>query len=236
MTFLELVQMTARQSGTIQGVKPVTVTGQVDRLRQIVEFVREAYLDIQNAHRMWRWLQSTFTGQTAIGDRHYQGTNFTDEIAGTPISRFSQWGFMGDGSDLGLSMYLTASGVAEEGPLRWLDTNSFYETQMRGTQTPGKPIFYSLTADDQLVLSPLPDAVYTLRGRYRKSSQILTDDADVPELPVQFHSIIKDAALCYVEAFDEGPRIPVYRLRMLPNWSMLEHHQLPKMTWGAPLA
>jgi hypothetical protein len=67
MTFLELVQMTAQQSGTIQGVKPTTVTGQADRLKQIVDYVREAYIDIQNAHRGWRWMQSTFTGQTVAG-------------------------------------------------------------------------------------------------------------------------------------------------------------------------
>ena len=58
MTFLELCQMTAQQSGTIQGVLPTTVVGQADRLKQIVDFVAEAYLDIQNAHRMWRWMQS----------------------------------------------------------------------------------------------------------------------------------------------------------------------------------
>ena len=61
-------------------------------------------------------------------------------------------------------------------------------------------------------------------------------DGDIPEMPVDFHTVIKDAALCYLEAFDEGPRIPVYRLRMLPNWSMLESHQLPHVTWGSPLA
>jgi hypothetical protein len=236
MTFLELCQMVVRQSGTIHGVKPLTVTGQTDRLGLIVEFVHEAYVDIQNAHRMWRWMQSTFTGQTIAGDQRYRGTDFTDEMTGTPVLRWSQWGFKGDGSDLGLSMYLTSAGVNEEGTLRFLDYGSFYETQLRGPATPGKPQFFSVTTDDQLIISPVPDAVYTLRGKYRKSPQLLTVDADVPEMPVDFHTVIKDAALCYIEGFDEGPRIPLYRLRMLPNWSMLEHAQLPKMTWGAPLA
>jgi hypothetical protein len=236
MTYLELCQMVARQSGTIQAVLPTTTVGQVQRLKQIVEFVAEAYLDIQNAHRMWRWLQSTFTGQTAIGTQRYPATGFTDEMTLTPVTRFSQWGFKGDGSDLGLSMYLTSAGTNEEGALRFLDYGSFYETQLRGPSTPGKPQLYSVTTDGQLIISPVPDAAYTLRGKYRKSPQLLAADADVPEMPVDFHTLIKDAALCYLEGFDEGPRVPLYRLRMLPNWSMLEHHQLPQVTWGEPLA
>jgi hypothetical protein len=236
MNFLQLVQSAVQQSGTIQGVKPTTVAGQVDRLKLFVDFVREAYVDIQNAHRAWRWMSSRFVGQTIAGQRFYNATDLIDERDNVPITRFSQWGFKGDMSDAGLSTFLTTTGAAEEGPLRWLGVDPFYETQGRGVQTPGKPQFYTVDNQNRLTLSPIPDDIYTIRGKYRKSAQFLTADGDIPEMPVDFHSIIKDAALCYIEGFDEGPRIPVYRLRMLPNWSMLENHQLPQVTWGAPLA
>jgi hypothetical protein len=215
---------------------PLTAAEQIHRLQQIVEFVKEAYIDIQAAHLMWRWLRSYFTGQTVIGENHYLGTDFTDEHDGGAITRFSQWDFKRDMSDAGLSIFLTSTGNTEEGPLRWLDWDRFYQTQLRGPQTPGKPQFYSISNDDHLMISPPPDAVYTLRGGYRKSPQMLALDADVPEMPSEFHTIIKDAALQYVEGFDEGPRIPIIRLRMLPNWSMLETHQLPQVSWGPPLA
>jgi hypothetical protein len=334
MTFLELCQMTARQTGTIQSppagtALPTTVVGQVHRLQQIVEFVREAYIDIQNAHRMWRWLNSEFYGVTipyvpitstafVPGTTKYAGTDFFDERSNTRITRFSQWGFKGDGSDIGLSIcpatrfaftdghgsmvagdegYVASTASAAfssvmillvqheggswtgptyasghmvvrqltgrievpatmsvefsnfaavpsvtgedelgEGPLRWLDWERFYETQLRGPTAPGKPQFYSVTPDNELIISPQPDAHYFLRGKYRKSMQSLALDADTPEMPSEFHTIIKDAALQYVEGMDEGPRIPIVRLRMLPNFSMLEAHQLPKVSWGAPLA
>lgn len=236
MTFLEIVQMTVQQTGTIQGVLPTTVVGQRDRLKLIVDYVREAYVDIQNAHRMWRWLQGNFIGQTVIGTQEYPGTAFSDQRTGTPITRFSQWGFKGDGSDTSLSMYLTSEGANGEGHLLWADWDRFYETQLRGVHQPDKPQVFSVTNDGKLIVSPIPNAVYTLRGKYRKSAQILAADADVPEMPLEFHTIIKDAALQYVEGFDEGPRIPIVRLRMLPNFSMLESHQLPKVRWGAPLA
>jgi hypothetical protein len=236
MTFLELCQMTARQSGTIEGNYPTTVVGQVRRLQQIVEYVNEAYLDIQNAHAKWRWLNSEFYGDTVPSQTRYSGTDFSDQGTLAAITRFSQWNFTHDGSEQSLTMYLASAGNGDEGPLRWLDWETFYATQLRGPQTPAKPQYFSLTNDEKLILSPPPDDIYTLRGKYRKSSQILALDADIPEIPVQFHTIIKDAGLCYIEGFDEGPRIPLYRLRMLPNWSMLEAHQLPKVTWGEPLA
>jgi hypothetical protein len=236
MTFLELCQMTAQQSGTIKGVKPTTVLGQVDRLKQIVDYVREAYIDIQNAHRMWRWLQSRFIGETVPGQRFYIPTAFTDEVDEVPVTRFSQWGFRQASDDVGLSSYKTSIGEAEEGALRWFDVDRFYESQARGTQTPGPPQIYSIDNRNRLTISPLPDDVYTLRGKYRKSAQYLLNDGDIPEMPTDFHTLIKDAALVYLEGFDEGPRIPLYRLRQLPNFSMLEAQQLPKVLWGAPLA
>jgi hypothetical protein len=236
MNFLQLAQMTAQQSGTIQGVLPTTVVGQSNRLKLIADFVAEAYVDIQNAHRMWRWMLGQFTGDTIASQTIYPGTYFTDEISGQPIDRFSQWGFKGDGGDVGLSSYLLTTGPDEEGALQWRDWDNFYETQLRGPQNPGKPRYYSVTNDDKLIISPVPDNVYKLRGRYRKTAQRLIADNDVPEMPADFHTIIKDAALVYLEGFDEGPRIPVYRMRQLPNWSMLEHMQLPKPAWGGPLA
>lgn len=243
MNYLELCQMTAQQSGTIQGVFPTTVALQTNRLKQIVDFVREAYLDIQNAHRGWRWLQGEFYGEASPYIDTFPGTYFLDEYTAEQITRFSRWGFKGDGSDMGLSGWLSSTGPQEEGPLRWLNWDRFYETQRRGASNPvagegapGTPHFYSVDPRNSLVISPSPDAAFHLRGKFRKSAQILLDDNDVPEMPEEFHTIIKDAALCYVEGFDEGPRIPVYRLRMLPNFSMLELHQLPQMQWGAPLA
>jgi hypothetical protein len=239
MTFLELCQMTTQQTGTIQSgttIQPITVVGQIDRLKQIVDFVREAYVDIQNAHRMWRWLQSRFVGQTITGQRFYLGTAFNDEQTNTPVTRFSQWGVRHSGDDAGLSMYATSIGPADEGRLRFLDIDRFYETQARGVQTPDKPQYYTIDNLNRLVVSPPPNGTFTLRGKYRKSVQYLTNDGDVPEMPSDFHTLIKDAALAYIEGFDEGPRIPLYRLRMLPNFSMLEAQQLPKVTWGAPLA
>jgi hypothetical protein len=236
MTFLELARMVVQQSGTIQGTLPTTVVGQSNRLKLIVDYVNEAYIDIQNAHRMWRWMQSEFTVDTTIGTQRYAGTDCTDQNTSAQIVRFSTWGFKGDGTDIGLSCYLTSAGPAEEGPLQFINWDRFYESQLRGVQTPNKPRYYSLTNDNKLIISPVPDDVYTLRGKYRKAAQYLTADADTPEMPYEFHTIIKDAALQYLEAFDEGPRIPAVRLRMLPNWSMLEHQQLPQTTWGEPLA
>jgi hypothetical protein len=244
-SFLALCQMTAQQSGTIQSSGsselPLTVIGQTGRLKQIVDFVNEAYIDIQNAHREWLWMQRHFIVDSALS--YIQPDNLLEDFMGiqaaAPIASFGSWGFRQNGADIGLSMYLTSAGVAEEGPLRWLDWDQFRETQRRGTQTPGKPQFYSIFpggGDNFLALSPAPDATYTFRGKYRAGLHIMEWDGDTPGFPAEFHTLVKDVALIYLEGFDEGPRIPAYRLRQLPTFSMLEHSQLPKVRWGAPLA
>ena len=170
MNFLELCQMTVRQSGTIQGVRPTTVVGQTDRLRLIVEFVSEAYaryperaphvaLDAERIHRARR----------SIGDQRYLGTDFTDERAGNPDHPVFAMGLQGRR----LRHWPVDVSHGERAPTRrgrcaGLERTLSMTTQLRGPSTPGKPQFYSLTNDNQLIISPVPDAVYTIRGKYRK--------------------------------------------------------------------
>lgn len=238
MTFLEILNETIRQSGTVPSNELVTDVTTItdDRLQVIANYVNESWQDIQNAHRQWRWLRSRFTINTVAAQRAYAATAATDEVSSTLITRFSQWGFKDDNSDVSLSIYLTATGVSDEGSLIWRDWEVFYETCMRGTQTNGRPTIYSVDDANNLVLHPIPDAIYTLRGRYIKGPQALVANGTTPEMPARFHTIIKDCALIYLEGFDEGPRIPTSMMRKNPNWSMLEHDQLPRVSWGDPLA
>lgn len=239
MNFLELCQAVALESGTIPTTTtlPSTVVGQTGRLGLVVSYVRQAWNDIQNAHRAWRWMQGEFTGVLTIGVDRYAGTDFTDVDTLSAITRFSQWGFRDDDEDTSVSTYLTSAGVAYEGSLRSREWEHFRQTFLRGTQTAGPPAYYSITPAGELIVGPVPDASYTINGPYRKSAQTLAANSDIPEMPVDFHSIIKDRALNYLEAYDEGVRIQAnQRLRELPNWSMLENQQLPRLRLAGPLA
>ena len=236
MNYLQLVQDVVLQNGTISVTEwpvPISLAGNTNqRIRLIARYVNEAWQDIQNAHRLWLWMQGRFTVQTVVGRTAYAGTECTDRDSGGLITRFSSWGFKRTNqSDQSLSIYLTANGANEEGSMRWLDWDDFSQTQLRGVQTNNKPNYYSVNpATGRLTISPPPDNVYTLNGPYRKSNQHLQFDGDTPELPVDFHTVIKDTALIYLEGYDEGPRTGSIQMRKLPNFSMLEHSQLPAVT------
>lgn len=239
MNYLELVQRVGRNSGAT----PITiaaVAGQTGRAAKIVEWTDDAYRQIQVAHRHWRWLQSEFQGALAAATQRYayNAAGFIDVGTNAAIARFSRWSTKGDETDIGFSIYRTATGVSDEGLLHFLDWETFYSTQLRGTPTaPAKPQYFSVTPDDKLIFSPVPDAIYTVRGPYRKSAQALVADATIPEMPVDFHDLIVDVALIMLGTHDEAaPQIPLWRLQKISKFITLEREQLPEVRFGRALA
>jgi len=238
-SFLQLCQKVASESGTVNGTFPSTVVGQTLRLGKIVRWTNDAWRQIQNASATWRWMQSEFSGPTVAGTQRYayNAAGFVDSIAAAAISRHAAWLYSDRGCDSGISLYDPAIGVSDEGPLHFEDWDDFYKKRLRGTQNTGKPSVFTIAPDNKLVFSYTPDAVYTVRGRYRKDVQELTADADVPECPARFHDVIVDVALMMLGTHDEAPaQIPLWQMRRSFNFCNLERDQLPRMTLAGPLA
>lgn len=229
-TFLDLSQRAASESGTVNGAFPSTVVGQTGRLGKIVRWTNDAWRSIQNAHGSWRWMQSDFTSTAiASGTRAYSASALS-------ITRFGEFPIRDDLEDR-YSIYLTATGVSDERPLQFMDYEAFYTTAMRGTQTNGYPIWFTVTPANEIALHPIPDASYTLRGPYRKSPQELAADDDEPEMPGRFHYLIVDAALEFLAIHDEAAfQLPLWKLRKLRGFTDLERDQLPRMRFAPPLA
>lgn len=233
-TFLQLCQDVARESGTVPNIgQPSTVTGQEGRLSRIVTWTASAYTDIQRHKSHWRWLHADFSGQTISGTRTY------DAAAMSISERFSRWIFQGEEADNLFSIYKTSEGQDTEGFLTFIDWSRFRREFMVGsaaTET-GNPGYITVNDQNELVLYPTPDAAYTLRGVYYKSPQTLTVDADVPEMPEDFHIAVMWRALMLMGVFDEAPN-------QVPNWTAeyykvmqeLRSHQLPRVRLAGALA
>ena len=230
-TFLQLCQRVASDSGTIDGTFPTAVTGQTGRLAKIVRWTNDAWRSIQNAHEGWLWLQSEFSGSTVAGTRNYAGS------ALGVASRFGEFVYTGDKNENRYSIYKTSDGVAYERQLQFVPYDEFRTSLMRGTQTNGAPSYFTIGPNEQLKLHPIPDAVYTVIGPYRKDVQELAADADTPEMPARFHDIIADAALMLLGTHDESQgQLQLWQLRQFAKWSALEQSQLPKMIWPKAFA
>lgn len=193
-TFLKICQDVARESGTVSGTQPTTVTDQVGRLNNIVNWVRDAWEDIQNIHASWLFMRKEFSGSITSGQVRYSGASFG-------LTDFAEW--IKDFDNL--SIYKTATGAADENPLlylRWDDWRQMYD---RGSQTANRPTIFSVSPANELVLGPIPDDAYTLRGEYRRMPQLLTANEDIPDMPIRFHKIIQWKALMSLAEYDEAP-------------------------------
>lgn len=203
-TFLQLCQQTARDSGTVSGTQPATVVGQTGWLGTIVAAVATAWTDIQNSRGGWAWMRQDFTGGLLADTAEYTPASFS-------LTDHAAWVFGAD-SD-GLSIYLTATGVSDEGPLRRIGWEEWRRRYGRGVQTTGRPAHYTVRPrDNALCFGPTPDAAYTVRGEYRTTPQVLSANADIPDMPERFHDAIKYRALMLLGEHDEAPAAVNYPL------------------------
>lgn len=233
MTYLTLCQDTRREC-RVAGTGPSAVADQVGRLGDIVAWVAQAYTEIQEG-KDWRWLRSTFTVNTVANDDTYAYTDCTDSRLSATISRFSKWWIESeDGPNA--TIYLTSAGVGGENYLKPIDWASFRRRYKRGTQTTGQPIHIAIDPQNNLVLGPKPDAIYTINGEYQMSPQTLSADADSPEMPARFHSLIMYRAMEKYGASNNSPEV-FQRGGYEGGKKMraLERDQLPPVTLAGPL-
>lgn len=234
-TYLQLC-VDARQECRVAGTGPTAVTGQTGRLKDIVDWVAQAYTEIQERHGNWRWLRSTWTVNTVASDDTYAYGDCTDSRLSATITRLGNWLLESDGGP-NVTSYLASSGVGGEGYLVFLPWDSFRSIYKRGTQTNGQPAHITIDPQNNLVLGPKPDGIYTVSGEYQMSGQSLAADGDTPEMPSRFHRTIVyramekyGAANGAAEVFNRGGFEGARMMRAL------ELDQLPRMTFGGPLA
>jgi hypothetical protein len=231
-TFLQLCQQVASDSGTnISGTQPASVTSQTGRLGQIVRWTNEAWRNIQNARSQWRWMRGEFSGQTVAGTQRYASS------ALGVSSRFGEWVVTDEDEDR-WTAYKFTTGVSGEAPLCFVDYDAFYARFLRGSTQSGRPAFFTVGPDNRVIFHPVPDAVYVIRGPYRKSPQDLTASSDTPEMPERFHDIIKLEGLLFLADHDEAPlqQVARWQARLRQRMSDLERDQLPPVRLCGALA
>ena len=234
MNFLALAQK-LRQECEIAGTGPADTTTQTGELQRLVSWVNDAWEDIQNKKTNWRWMRRQFTLNTVLGDGTYASSDATDVDAATTIARFGHW-WAHDIYDPYLS-YLQSGGVSQQYRLIWLPWEQFRWLYRVGTQNNGQPIHVSVDHKNNLCLGPAPNGVYVITGDFQRSIQSLTADADIPEMPTQFHKLIVYWAMVKYGANSVAAEILTRsQLDGARLMSALEFDQLPQPCLGDPLA
>ena len=209
-TYLKICQDVARECGVAGGAdtspKPATVTGQTGELNRIVNWVSDAYVEIQGSHN-WRWLRKKFTLNTVAGTDTYAFGACTDVDDAALITRFKMWRL--DDLRNPPKIYLTTAGVGGQVLLTWAPWDNFeylYKTGSLQTQT-SQPIHITVNPKDEIQLGITPNDIYTLIGDYHKSAQVLAVDGDIPEVPTVYHELIKYQAMEFYGLFESAPEI-----------------------------
>lgn len=236
MTYLELCQRVRQECVNI-GTGPSTVIGQTGKLAKIVTWVDAAWKEIQLRHHNWRWMRSTFTFNTVASDDTYTYANCTDTRSSATIDRFRRW-WADDIMDP-FKCYLASEGIATQYRLIFMPWPHFKYLYKFGAQIAltGRPVHVSIDEQDNIVLGPSPNGIFTVIGDYQRGAQVLDSDGDEPDIGEDYHELIvyhamwrfgadSVAAEVYQRASTEGKRL----------MRALEASQLPEIGTAGPLA
>ena len=222
MNFLELAQRLHSEAG-VAGATHTTVVGQTGMLGRLVNWILSAYEDIQNLRPGWKFMQSDFSFSTVASQQ-----NYTKADAG--VDDLASW------KTKDVRLY---SAVTDESELiyhPWDDFRLAFKTGSSRTQE-GRPSVFSIKYDLSMDLWVIPDAVFTVNGEYFMQAQTMDEDDDEPIIPSQYHMILVWRALMFYGAKIGASEVYAHGNneygRILRR---LELNQLPKFTWGKPLA
>lgn len=183
MNYLELCKKVGKTAKTIQGISNITtLVGATGRIADVAAWVSDAWVDIQNERNDWMWMRRRFNGPLTIGLSAYA---FGD----MGIARFAQWlpdipGWRN------VSLYDPAIGQQDEGHIEQIGYERWADMYDTGTHDAQRPTSWAIAPDGKIVFGPKPDKAYQVRGWYRVGPQILTNDTDIPEMPIHHHQLI----------------------------------------------
>lgn len=236
MNFLQLVQRTARACYmTNSGNVPAATANQTGELLNAVDWVADAWRELQVSNNNWRWMRSRFSVDTSVGVDEYAPSVVTDVLDSALITRFAQW-LITDRKNPP-KVYRTAGGIGSQYFLQYLDWYQFRTLYRIGDIQDGQPVHITIDPQDNLVLGPRPDDEYTITGEYQRGVMELVDEEDVPDMPTRFHMVIVyDAMLKY--AGSEGAEEVMTRAQLEGGAlkSALKLDQLPRIRSSSPMA
>lgn len=196
MTFLELCQRARFEAG-ISGSGPTSVENQSGQLGRLVGWVSQAWEDIQLMRPDWLFMRSEFTFDTVAGVRDYSAADYS-------ITDMKLWDFDS------FLIYKTATGESDQNRLSYRSYTAWranYRNQMN-VRSNDRPQLFTILANNKVRFEPRPDDIYTIEGEYKRSTQVLALDADVPtNLPDDFHMAIVWQALTYYGFYENAPEV-----------------------------
>lgn len=195
-TFLEICKQVHRKLriGDYEpGSQPTTTVGQTQDLGDIVASVQEAWLQLQNHHRDWRWLRSSVSVSLTANVNIVTVANFRVQEA-----RFAHVLWYVANSDVRYANIRDNGAITNPDMpcwfIPWLEFSGGIYTR-NPQPVAGQPQFWSEQPNRSVRVWPAPSTPpsggnWLFSIPCRLLPQALSADADIPEMPVEFHNII----------------------------------------------
>ena len=226
--YLQLVNKLRRECA-VSGADAATLSGQSAEYNRLAGWINLAWIDIQEIHDDWFFLRQPFAFSTVAQQFSYTPTQA--QIVSAPG--------LGDWKRDSVRSYSPALGYGNEMIMPFIDYDTFLMQfqygSMRTTYT--RPSVFSIDPQRNIVFGAVPDTVYNIVGEYYQAASELVADADIPILPTRYHNLIVYRAMVHYGMFEVASEV-IQRGQAEFDKMMLRlvHDQLPRITFGDPLA
>lgn len=224
MNFLQLVGRLRQECG-VSGNDPTTVKNLQGEMLRLANYIKQAWIDIQTLHQEWQFMRQPISFVAVKGQGKYTSVEML-------IDSFGQL-------DLSSFTIHTLNDQSNEMILPFMEYETFKMMFLFGSRRTqqSRPMAFSMSPQMDFLLGPIPDAQYQILGEGWAMPTELKNDTDRPSCPSQFHMAIVYRAMMMYGRYESAPE--VYQsgeAEFNKIIARMAAHQLPRLTFGAPLA
>lgn len=215
MTFIEMVRAVRSRVGMQGSDSPSSISGAVGAEIDIVNAVRDTWIDIQNSRQEWKWQRKTKSFFTVADDHDYTPAEILPIVSGT----LDRW-------RTDATYYIDTNGKRVR--VKYMDYDNYMARNV-DTYVSSKPRVFTIRPWDNLIMMNPPDGVYTMYIDYQESLQELTTDTTVPDMPANYHILIVYGAVeKYGNTLGDGGIEAFFAQNYVALWGSLTRSQLPE--------
>lgn len=231
MNYLQLAQRLAVECG-VAGGGPSTVVGQIGMYQKLVNWINDAWLEMQGMHDNWDWMREQFTFETVASTGDYLPATTTNTVTGNLMTDLRYWR-----KDT-FRCQKKSIGVQDEQWLVEWEYNVFRNTYRFNVQVDGRPVVFAIKPHGKAVmLGQIPNDVYQISGEYQTLPSSMTADTDTPAMPTHLHLAIVYKAMQFYGLYEAAPEVlSKGNTEFSRLMNQLEREQLPELYLGNPLA
>jgi hypothetical protein len=231
MNYLQLAQRLAVECG-VAGGGPASVLGQTGMYQKLVNWINDAWVEIQGMHDNWNWMRQPFTFETVAEVGDYLPATTTNTVTSALMTDLRYWW-----KDT-FRCQKESIGVQDEQWLVEWEYQVFRNTYRFNVQMSGRPVVFAIRPNGKAVmLGQIPNDVYQISGEYQTLPVSMTLDADVPAAPTHLHLAIVYKAMQFYGLYEAAPEVlSKGNTEFSRLMNQLEREQLPELYLGNPLA